>query len=73
MNPSDTHLSRRGPSNRVARAWTKTGAGEKLMGDTVNVTGSFAEANVDTIEVEANNSGSPVTASWREDGFWIGQ
>jgi len=63
----DTNLA---PSNRVVRAWTKTGAGEKLMGDKLNVTGSYTETNLWSISIEANDSGSPVDATWR-DGFWI--
>ncbi len=63
----DTNLA---PSNRVVRAWTKTGAGEKLMGNKLNVTGSYTETNLWSISVEANDSGSPVDATFR-DGFWI--
>ena len=40
------------------------------MGNKVNVTGSYTETNLWSISVEANDSGSPVTATWR-DGFWI--
>jgi len=52
------------------RAWTKTGDNATLMGNKINVTRSYTETNVDTIEVGANDSGSPVTALFRE-GFWI--
>jgi len=63
--------TRLAPSNRVVRAWTRTGETDPtLMGDKVHVTGSYTEPHVATISVEANDSGSPKDATFR-DGFWI--
>lgn len=65
----DTNLA---PSNRVVRAWTKTGDGEKLMGNRINVTGSYTETNVEKIEVEPNDDANKkVEATSRDDGFYI--
>jgi len=70
---SDGEDANLAPSNRVVRAWTRTGeTGPTTTPNRYNVTGSYTEAHMDTIVVEPNDDAEKqVTATYHDDGFWI--